>query len=227
MTPAIIAWLRCAARDDQLVLRGSVMLRALSPRGRMPADVDHVALGLAVDAVADRVRALVGEGLAVTSTEVIWPDSVTPGLRVMLAHATGPLQVDIATREPMSLPAAPIDIPGVGPIACARAEDLFGWKCHCLIEFGHGQWRAKDLYDLDVLAGELALDATALPAAVALAFGSRGVSPALLADFLERPAWGESRTGRRRWRELARELTIDDFAAVRERVRAAVRRALG
>jgi Nucleotidyl transferase AbiEii toxin, Type IV TA system len=223
MTPAIEAWLRLAARDDQLVLRGSVLMRALSPRGRMPADVDHVVLGeLTLDAVADRVRALVADGeLSVASTEVIWAESVTPAVRVMLDHASGPLQIDLVIRESMSLPPAPIAIAGI-PIACARPEDLFGWKCHGLVEYGHGQWRAKDIYDLDVLGADVALDAAALRPAVALAFATRGSSPALLDDFLDRPAWGESRGGRRRWRDLARTVAVDEFAIVRERVRAVV-----
>jgi hypothetical protein len=220
---AIVAWLRRARTDSALVLRGSVMMRALSPRARVPEDVDLVVTDDAtLDVIPDRVRALAGEELTVERTEVLWPDSPVPGIRVVLAHASGPLQVDLALREPMTLPPRAIEIPEVGEVLCVRPEDLYGWKLHGMVEFGHGQWRPKDLYDLDVL-GELPMDREAVRVAIAAAFASRKEELSSLDDFLTRPAWGEGRSNRRRWRRFVDVVACDDFPVIRDRVRAAVR----
>ena len=225
MTPAIEAWLRRVLAEDAFVLRGSVMLRALSGRAREPEDVDHIAIGdaMTLDAIAERIRALAGDAFEVGSIEVLWPDSIAPGIRAMLLHATGPFQVDVALREPMTLAPIRIAIPDVGAMPCAAPEDLFGWKLHGLIEFGLGQWRPKDLYDLDILASDVALDPDAVRTAITAAFATRAAELTSLRDFLDRPDWGESRSNRRRWRRFSEVQPCDELPVIRERVRAVVR----
>ena len=128
----------------------------------------------------------------------------------------------------MCVPPRPIPIAGVGDVLACAPETLFGWKLHGLCEFGRGRWRAKDLFDLDLLWRAGALDVDACRAAVTLAFGSRALPLSALDDFRARPSWGLSRGGVRKWRSLSRtHPAIDDFVVNRERVRAAVATLLG
>lgn len=107
-------------------------------------------------------------------------------------------------------------------LACA-GETLFGWKLHGLCEYGPGRWRAKDLYDLDVLWRQGGLELAASRAAVALAFSSRGLALSALDDFRRRPDWGSSRGSVRKWRALrAAHAAADDLAPTIARVRAAI-----
>jgi hypothetical protein len=243
--PPLLAWLRRAARSEaapRLILRGSLLLEAWCPdRGRPPADVDYVMAGdfdpVAVEALARSLAAVpdeAGPALAVERTELIWRETPFPGLR---AHVVVPggeapgFHVDFAFGDPLSLPPRLASIAGVGPVLGIAPETLFAWKLHGIVEFGRGRWRAKDLYDLDLMGTALALDHAALRPAVALAFTSRGLPLGALDDFRTRDTWGASRGGQRKWRALAKHLparaTLPAFLEARGRVRAAVDAILG
>jgi hypothetical protein len=159
----------------------------------------------------------------VANVEVLWPESPAPGIRAVV----GELQVDIAIREPLEALPHRRELPEVGPVMCVAIEDLCAWKIHGLVEFGHGQWRPKDVYDLDVIA-EIATripwDRALVHRAVVRAFTSRAHQVPFLDDFLDRDIWGESASGRKRWRAFARDFpAAGDFQPLRDRVRAFVR----
>jgi hypothetical protein len=229
--PHLLAWLRRAATPagTGLALRGSAALRALTPRGRPPVDLDHVFTGaITLADLTDRARAIAAiadpEPLAITAVEPLWADSPAPGIRVHIDTDAGALQVDLATNERLSAPPGATAIPGAGTLAVVCPEDLYAWKIHGLVEFGRGQWRPKDLYDADLIATELDLDPTLARAALDLAFTSRDNALAELDDFLTRPTWGTSKTGQRRWRRFAEAIPrIDSFDAIRTRVRTILR----
>ena len=117
----------------------------------------------------------------------------------------------------------------VGEVLACAPETLFGWKLHGLAEFGRGKWRAKDLYDLDLLWRHGALDRDATRAAVELAFSSRALPLSALDDFRARPTWGQSFGGNRKWRALrkANPQITDDQTATRDRLRFAIDTILG
>ncbi len=237
--PALHAWLRRAARHpaaaDRLLLRGSLLLRAWCPgRARPAADVDYLVLGaFDADATAQLAHAIAAlpddsPPFVIERTELTWAETAFPGVRAHVRvggaeqHADG-FHVDFAYGDPLSLPPRPVRIDGVGEVLACAAETLFAWKLHGLVEFGAGRWRAKDLYDLDLMWHSLALDRAALGPAVDLAFASRSLPLAALGDFRTRATWGTSRGGVRKWRALAQRVPqLDDFVATRARVRAAV-----
>jgi hypothetical protein len=219
------------------VLRGSIVTAVLCPGARAPADVDYLvsedAAGFDPDALDRVVRAIAATAdpapgapaLAVESTQVIFGETVSPGLRAHVAGGAGGarFQIDLAVGDPMCVPPRPIAVADVGEVLACAPETLFGWKLHGLCEHGPGRWRAKDLFDLDLLWRHAGLDLAEARAAVALAFGSRGLPLAALDDFRARDAWGLSRGGRRKWRALAEDhAAAGDFLEVRARVRAAV-----
>ncbi len=225
------------------VLRGSIVTAVLCPGARAPADVDYLvsddAAGFdpaaldrevrAIAAAADPAAAATAPALAIVSTEVIFGETASPGLRAHVAGGTGGerFQIDLAVGDPMCVPPRRIAVADVGEVLACAPETLFGWKLHGLCEHGPGRWRAKDLFDLDLLWRHAGLDLAATRAAVALAFGSRGLPLAALDDFRARDAWGTSRGGRRKWRALADDhAAAGDFLENRARVRAAVARGL-
>jgi nucleotidyltransferase AbiEii toxin of type IV toxin-antitoxin system len=234
---ALAGWLRRARHGptSSWVLRGSIVTAVLCPGARPPADVDYIIPGDAAgfDAAAlDRdVRATAaaddpGAPLTIASTEVIWAESPTPGLRAHVAAGESDderFQIDLSIGDPMCVPPRPIAVADVGQVLACAPEMLFGWKLHGLCEFGPGKWRAKDLFDLDLLWRHAGLDREATRAAVALAFGSRQLTLDALDDFRTRDSWGRSRGGVRKWRALtAAHPGVDDFHATRARVRAAL-----
>jgi hypothetical protein len=239
--PLLAGWLRrtrASGHAERWVLRGSLVTAALCRDARAPADVDYVlaptAAGFDPDAVAADVRAIAALAepssppLTVTATEVIFAETSSPGVRAHLVGGAAGFQIDLAVGDPMAVPARPLDVAGVGPVLACAGETMFGWKLHGLGEYGRGRWRAKDLYDLDLLWRQAALDLDATRAAVALAFSSRGHAPALLDDFRTRPGWGSSRGGVRKWRSLRAAVpAADELAATRARVCAALDRLLG
>lgn len=236
----LAGWLRRArgtAATGAWVLRGSIVTAALCADARPPADVDYLLPGGKADfdaeAVAAVVRAVAAVAdpdttLAIAATEVIWGETEAPGLRAFVVGDVGAVrghrfQIDLGVGDPMCVAPRPIAVAGVGEVLACAAETLFGWKLHGLCEFGPGKWRAKDLFDLDLLWRHATLDRAATRAAVALAFSSRGLALTALDDFRSRDSWGLSRGGVRKWRSLARAHPIvDDFLVTRARVRAAV-----
>jgi hypothetical protein len=239
-TRRLVAWLRCAAAEPAIsswVLRGSIVTAALCPDAREPGDVDYLAPGVGASFDASAIETAVRAACArddasrrfeVERTEVIWPDSPAPGLRAFIA-CDQPFQIDIAVGEPMCVPPRPLAIAGVGDVLAVAPETLFGWKTHGLAEFGRGKWRAKDLYDLDLLWRHAALDHDSTRAAIALAFSSRALALAALDDFRTRATWGQSFGGNRKWRVLrkAHPQITDDQTVTRDRVRAALDELLG
>ncbi len=219
------------------VLRGSIVIAALCPGARAPADVDYLvpgdAAGFDPAALEQAVRAIAARpdpaiGLDVISAEVIFGETASPGLRAHLAGGPGDergqrFQIDLAVGDPMCVPPRPIAVDGAGHVLACAPETLFGWKLHGLCEHGAGRWRAKDLFDLDLLWRHGGLDRMQARAAAALAFSSRGLALAALDDFRTREGWGLSRGGRRKWRALGEaHAALEDFLAVRARVRAAL-----
>ncbi|MBK9033012.1 MAG: nucleotidyl transferase AbiEii/AbiGii toxin family protein [Myxococcales bacterium] len=234
----LAGWLRRAgvAGDPAWVVRGSIATAVWCPGARPPADVDYLVPGDAASfdpaALAARVRAVAAVAdptttLTIVDTEVIWAETSSPGLRAHVAGAVGEVvdhrfQLDLAVGDPMAVPPGPIEVADVGPVLACAPETLVGWKLHGLCEFGRGRWRAKDLFDLDLLWQHAPLEPTAVRAAIELAFGSRGLGLDALDDFRTRDGWGLSTGGRRKWRGLARQHPVDDLVATRARVRAAV-----
>lgn len=241
----LAGWLRRAAAEPTTatwVLRGSLVTAALCRDARPPADVDYLvaptAAGFDPDGLATIVRAIAARPdratkLTVTATEVIFGETASPGLRAFVdgvtdGGAADRFQLDLAVGDPMAVAPRSIAIADVGPVLACAGETLFGWKLHGLCEYGRGRWRAKDLYDLDLLWRDAGLDLTATRAAVALAFSSRGLPTSALDDFRTRAGWGTSRGGARKWRTLrAAHPPVDDLAATLARVRAAITAVLG
>lgn len=244
-TPAgsdlIAGWLRRArghAEGSRWILRGGVLTAALCRGARVPADVDYLLLGVfdepALRAALAEIAALPdgATSLELDAVEGIWTDTAFPGLRAFVSgqseRGADRFQVDLGFGDPLSIPPRPTVIAGVGSVLSCAPETLFGWKAHGLVEFGRGQWRAKDLFDLDLLWREVALDRDALRAALELAFSSRSLPLSALEDFLTRPSWGASRSGERKWRTFARRNAgVPPFLEVRERVKAALTEVLG
>jgi hypothetical protein len=244
--PALLAsWLRRAARHpraETLILRGSLLLGAWCPgAARPPADVDYLVLGDHDEAGTARLAAAVaatpddgGPHLALEGTEPIWAETPFPGLRAHVVGCDGDaataFHVDFAFGDPLSQPPRATAIAGVGPVLGCAPETLFAWKLHGLVEFGRGRWRAKDLYDLDLIWRSVPLSLPALRPAVELAFASRALPLSALDDFRTLDAWGRSRSSARKWRGLARKLpagAVPDFFAVRARLRGAIDTILG
>lgn len=238
---ALRGWLRRARGcpgAGGLVLRGSLFLQAICAGARPAMDVDYVVPGpFDPEALERLARAITerpddGTTIVVERCEIIFGETPFPGLRVFAtgesAEGSASFQVDFAHGDP--LPAAPreVAIAGVGGVQACTAEALFGWKLHGLVEFGRGTWRAKDLFDLWLLRTRVPLDREALLAAVRLAFSSRSAELSALSDFRSRESWGESRSGRRRWRILCNKHPVSPpFAEARAVVRAAVEELLG
>lgn len=212
LDPRACAWLRRVARSphrDALVLRGSVVTRHFCPE-RPTQDVDHLWIGPAAwDAsgaraiVEDVLREPDAHAFGTPSFEIIWGETPFPGLRV----AIDGLQIDVGWGDPLVAPPRELVVPDVGaPLAAVTAEVLYGWKVHGLFEFGHGQWRPKDLWDLWLLGRAAAGDDELLRRAIRVSFESRGTSFALT-DRFRTPAWGASPSSLRRWKSFARKGT--------------------
>ena len=228
---ALAGWLRRARGGPPWVVRGSIVTAALCPGARPPADVDYLAPGdgssFDAAAIEREVRAIAAVAdpvpLEIEGAEVIWGETVSPGLRAHARAGTVRFQIDLAVGDPMCLPPRPIAVAGVGEVLACAPETLFAWKLHGLCEHGTGRWRAKDLFDLDLLWRHAGLDVARVRDAVALAFASRGLALGELDDFRTRDSWGTSRGGVRKWRALGKAYPgLEDFFAIRARVRAAV-----
>jgi Nucleotidyl transferase AbiEii toxin, Type IV TA system len=231
----MLGWIRRVARSrhrERIVLRGSLLM-ATWGSSRPAADVDHLVVGSFDLAMA---RAMVDELLAndddgitfdrtTTTHDPIWAETPFPGLRtkVLGRAASGSealLQIDLGYGDPLAVPPVPCSLGVLG----VRPETMLAWKIHGLFEFGHGSWRAKDLYDLWLLDQRVQLADDATIASLRLAFESR-TTPLSVADrFLFTEAWGASRGSRRRWESFGRrsglELPdlLETIATVRRRL---------
>lgn len=239
--PLLLGWLRRTREVPEaasLILRGSLVTRVLCGEGRLPADVDYLVPGefdeRAVTELAHQIARVPDPAteLRVLATEVIWAETPFPGLRAHLAGSVPEgeeqtFQVDFAYGDPLAQAPLPLNVPEVGEVRACPAETLWAWKLHGLTEYGPGKWRAKDLYDLHLLATRVTLDETVLPGVVALAFSSRGLDLSALADFRTRDTWGCAPSSGRKWRAFGRRYGVEaDFLQVRDSVRAQVERVL-
>lgn len=238
----LAGWLRRVARSPAAhgwVLRGSIVTAAVCDGARAPVDADHLlpgpkTLDVAAAAAAIRTVAAVedeGGPITVESATPTWLVTTSPGLRVVLARGGERAQVDLAAGDPMAVAPRSLHVRGVGDLLACAPETLFAWKLHGLVERGRGGWRAKDLFDLDLLWRAAALDLEGTRAEVALAFAARGQAPSSLDDFRTRPGWGTSPGSQRKWARLTRRhpdvIEPGALLATRERVRAAVAVVLG
>ncbi len=161
---------------------------------RERALADARAVALAVLAVPD------AHPLGTPTFETIWAETPFPGLRI----GVDGLQIDLGWGDPLARPPIALEVEGAS-LSAVVPEVLYGWKVHGLFEFGHGQWRPKDLFDLWLLDRSVKLDAAALVDATRVAFTSRGTSFALCDRFRTSAEWGRSRGSARRWAWFARK----------------------
>ncbi len=237
----MLGWLRRVARSphrDRLVLRGSLLTSAWCP-GRPVADVDHLVLGGFTHdeacALVDDLLASPDESTSFDSStrthETIWPDTPSPGLRTTVMGRTKAstgtlLQIDMGQGDELVLPPSLVSVDGTPPVSAVSPETMFAWKTDGLFEFGHGSWRAKDLYDLWLIDRHVQLDHAALVTATRAAFRSQGMALSVADRFLFTERWGASRGSRRRWESFGRKFALtsglpqilDAIGAVRRRL---------
>lgn len=196
---------RIAASGAPFVLRGGLLTRAwIAPLPRPTRDLDLVG-DFAFD-VADataRFRAAltpnVDDGVSIELREArgIWLDSAFPGLHVELAVGKGgvteTIGVDIGFRDPL----VPPTVTWPCGLRAVRPETQLAWKLHALVEHGES-WRPKDIADLWLLTTRVALVDAELPAAIDVAFTSRGYAVTDARTVFELPRW-QTKTARVRW----------------------------
>lgn len=242
----MLGWLRRVARSqhrDRFVLRGSLLTSAWCP-GRPTADVDH----LVRDGFREQeARALVRELLAaaddatsfdLTTLEhaVIWAESPSPGLRTKVVGrvtagtgggAEALLQIDLGQGDILAIPPVAVSLDGNPSVLGVTPETMYGWKTDGLFEFGHGSWRAKDLYDLWLIDRHVALDHDALVLSVRTAFACQAMELSVADRFLFTELWGASRGSRRRWESFGRRTGLTGaLPDIHEAIGAARRRLL-
>ncbi|WP_426731476.1 nucleotidyl transferase AbiEii/AbiGii toxin family protein [Myxococcus faecalis] len=205
---ASAAALRRLARTSQaphLILRGGLMMRLWSgPVPRSVEDLDFLAAfpfheGDTVDRFVDVLGVDVGDGFVFGAlrSEVIWAETPFPGVRIhvetWLPGEAAPqlLRIDTGFGDPMNPPPAWLDYATddgtTARVLACRPETLLAWKLHGLFERGKGRFRPKDLFDVYLLTRHAPLESALLPAALRLAFDSRGDS----LDVMERLVSGE------------------------------------
>jgi hypothetical protein len=226
------AWLRRVAKSrhaERLILRGSLLTKQWVPE-RPAADIDHV---LEPEGNPQEARAIVDEVLALPDDialpapahEVIWANTPWPGHRTKL----GNLQIDVGSGDPLAVPPQRVTLDGISLVA-VTAEQMFGWKVHGLVELGHGQWKAKDLYDLYLIDRAITIDDALATKAIRLAFSSRNNALTLLDRFLYTDQWGRTRGSRRKWETFQKRwkgpTAVADFKEVVGYVRSRVSRML-
>lgn len=215
----VLAALAAHPVRDRLRLRGGVVTAALvHPAPRVPDDVDLLAVGAPLDAVADEVADALAP-LGPVAREPLWPGTAFPGVRFVV----GGVQVDLGFGDPVAG-----TVPLHGLLAADRVTHV-AWKLHGLWE-REGAWRPKDLHDLWLLL-QSPIDPDALRAAIVAAFTSRD-APLPLARRLLDGRLGRSPDSRRSWRRhLAehpeRPSPSREPAVVAERVAEALRPAVG
>jgi hypothetical protein len=165
-----------------------------------------------------------------TNHSVIWAETPWPGLRTKVVGRTkggeALLQIDCGQGDTLVLPPAEVSIAGNPSVLGVTPETMYGWKTDGLFEFGHGSWRAKDLYDLWLIDRHVALDHEALVASVRAAFEHQSMALSVADRFLFTELWGASRGSRRRWEAFGRRTGLlatmpdigDAIRAIRRRL---------
>jgi hypothetical protein len=216
----MLGWIRRVARSphrDRLVLRGSLLTSVWCPI-RAAADVDHLVVG---GFTQDEARALIDELLAtadettsfdVSTTEhaVIWAETPSPGLRTKVMGRAGAagealLQIDLGQGDELVLAPALLSVDSNPPVMAVQPETMFAWKTDGLFEFGHGSWRAKDLYDLWLIDKHVPLAHDRLVTSLRTSFRQQGLALSVADRFLFTEQWGRSRGSRRRWESFGRK----------------------
>jgi hypothetical protein len=233
---------RVARLPDQagFVLRGGILTRFwVAPLPRPTRDLDFLGdFPYSVGDTRARFASVLhqrGEDAVIfdperCSCQGIWQHTDFPGVRITLALGLGladqELTLDVGFGDPLVPPAASIDYqPLVGdafPLRACRPETQVGWKLHGLAEMG-SEWRPKDLADLWRITQRVPLDAADLPAAIEVAFVSRGFSIADAVKTLHADHW-TTKTARVRWTSI--KGGVPDLARTLAEVRQALAPAL-
>ncbi len=223
-------------RASDVILRGSLLTNALCQNARAAHDVDFLVRGEFDEAATVQLaREIVVLPDATTtlfleSTNAIWAGTPFPGVRVFCSgtvenNEPQTLQIDFAFHEPILLQPRATHIPEVGLFLSSAAETLFAWKLHGLVEFGLGRWRAKDLFDLDLLWRNVPMNPALLCPEIELAFSSHGALLSDLEDFRQRDSWGTSISTGRKWRSFLKKQGLEmdlSLLEIRERLRDAL-----
>ena len=147
---------------DQLVLRGSVALRALfGDTAREPGDLDFVVtpptLSISSPAAKELLDGVIAAvGADAVSIEDIWTYERAEGKRLLFPFQAdglprGTIQLDFVFHEPLPLPVEPIRLDGLDvPVLAAPPALALAWKLQWLATDTYPQ--AKDLYDAVLLA---------------------------------------------------------------------------
>ncbi len=206
---------------EALVLRGGLLVRQWSGPVRRPVeDLDFLwTAPFAPGPLASELRAALaldtGDGVvfdaAGASEQIIWEETANPGVRLCVpVHGPGlstELQLDVGSNDPLDPPADWREVPtAAGPVRvrAVRPETMLAWKVHGLFERGPGRWRAKDLWDVDVLSRHAPREDAAFRRALRLAFESRGLPLSELGRLLK-GQFGTSRGSRRKWEQFREE----------------------
>ena len=214
--PHLLAWLRRAnahPEADKLLLSGSVLLALSCKQSRIPVDVDYLVLGefdaTETDILARAIAQISDRETRMTfvRSEVIYDYTDFPGLR---AHyecedTSGhkrTFKVDFTFNDPLPVPQIQVDIPTVGRTWAVTLETLFAWKLNALVQWRSANWRAKDLYDLDVMWQAVPLDRTVLEVAIPLAFSSRDMDFEEFSETFLQWNWGYWPDDIAKWAEL-------------------------
>jgi hypothetical protein len=184
----VLAALAAHPVRDRVRLRGGVVTAALvHPAPRVPDDVDLLAVGAPLDAVADEVADALAS-LGPVAREPLWPGTAFPGVRFVV----GGVQVDLGFGDPV---AGTVRLHGL--LAADRVTHV-AWKLHGLWE-REGAWRPKDLHDLWLLL-QAPVDPDALRAAIVAAFHLAGTRRCRSRAGCSTAGWGRSPDSRRSWR---------------------------
>jgi len=211
---------RTEAREA-FVLRGGMLTRAwVAPAARPTRDLDFVGdfafdVGQTARRFAAALACELDDGVQLDRGSLaaapMWVDSGFPGVRLELALGLGAadqrLTIDVGFNDPLVPPPVALAFRGsTGPIEirAVRPETQLAWKLHALAEMT-ASWRPKDLGDVWLICGHVALDDAALAPALVAAFGSRGFARAQATGVLEQPHWA-TKTSRLRW---ARQPALD------------------
>lgn len=201
------------------------------PGRRIVKDLDLLGLGTLKEAdegiqalCATTCETAESDSFAIVAVETTWEETPSPGLRYQLGPQ--PLQIDVATGDPLVVPPRRIDVEGTTALCCTP-EIMYGWKAHGLFERGEGKWRARDLWDLYLLQTCLDLDAQILNSAVAMAFTSRNCGFDVTRRFFGND-WGRSRGSQKKWARFRQEAGFQadvtaDLFTVKDAVAATLR----